>query len=101
MIFFVHLAWYDFLFFVHLAWYDFFFIAFLYRIGFTSDVKLWEVEFSKSGEFHKVCSFISSAIIIIITRTYCSAQVSKAMDLKGHHASVLDISFSGDSHRWV
>jgi hypothetical protein len=23
--------------------------------GFTSDVKLWEVEFSKSGEYQKVC----------------------------------------------
>jgi len=35
----------------------------------------------------------------VCNEVFCCMQVSKAMDLKGHRASVLDISFSGDSHR--
>jgi WD40 repeat protein len=46
--------------------------------GFTPDVKIWEVEFSKGGDFH---------------------QVSRAMELKGHSASVLSLGFNGDSQR--
>ena len=48
--------------------------------GFTPDVKIWEVEFSKGGDFQ---------------------QVSRAMELMGHSAAVLSLSFSGDSQRWV
>ncbi len=47
-------------------------------IGFTSDVKIWEVVFTKSGEF---------------------SQVTRAMELSGHRASVLSMSFSSDSKR--
>jgi WD40 repeat protein len=46
--------------------------------GFTPDVKIWEVEFSKGGDFH---------------------QVSRAMELKGHSAAVVSLSFNGDSQR--
>lgn len=49
-------------------------------VGFTPDVKIWEVEFSKSGDFQ---------------------QVSRAMELKGHSAGVLSLSFNGDSHRYT
>ena len=48
--------------------------------GFTSDVKLMEVVFSKSGEF---------------------IEVRRAMELTGHRASVLSVSFSNDSKRCV
>lgn len=46
--------------------------------GFTPDVKLWAVEFTKSDEFK---------------------QVSRAMELKGHTAGVYHFSFSADSKR--
>ncbi|XP_073258368.1 transducin beta-like protein 2 isoform X3 [Porites lutea] len=46
--------------------------------GFTPDVKLWVVEFTKSDEFK---------------------QVSRAMELKGHTAGVYHFSFSSDSTR--
>ncbi len=49
-------------------------------VGFTSDVKLWEVVFNKSGEF---------------------TEVTRAMELSGHRASVLSMSFSSDSKRCV
>ena len=48
--------------------------------GFTPDVKIWEVEFSKGGDFQ---------------------QMSRAMELKGHSATVLSLSFNGDSQRCV
>ncbi|XP_066585275.1 transducin beta-like protein 2 isoform X3 [Prorops nasuta] len=44
--------------------------------GFTPDVKVWEVVFSKSGEFK---------------------QVSKAFDLAGHSSGVFDFGFSADT----
>ncbi|EDV22621.1 uncharacterized protein TRIADDRAFT_28964, partial [Trichoplax adhaerens] len=43
--------------------------------GFISDVKLWEVEFTKSDEYSKV---------------------SRAMELKGHKAAVYSFNFSDD-----
>uniref|UniRef100_T2M2R1 Transducin beta-like protein 2 n=1 Tax=Hydra vulgaris TaxID=6087 RepID=T2M2R1_HYDVU len=46
--------------------------------GFTSDVKLWQIVFDKTGSF---------------------SQVSKALELKGHSAGVLSFSFSNDSKR--
>ncbi|KAJ1530546.1 hypothetical protein ONE63_005434 [Megalurothrips usitatus] len=46
--------------------------------GFTPDVKVWEVLFSKSGDFDKV---------------------ARAFELKGHKAAVLDLAFSADSSR--
>lgn len=46
--------------------------------GFTPDVKLWEVAFSKSGDFEGV---------------------TRAMDLKGHKAAVYCCAFSKDSTR--
>lgn len=44
--------------------------------GFTPDVKVWEVQFSKTGDF---------------------IGVSRAFELKGHSAGVLHFSFSSDS----
>ncbi|XP_015605393.1 transducin beta-like protein 2 [Cephus cinctus] len=44
--------------------------------GFTPDVKVWEVGFSKSGEFK---------------------QVAKAFDLAGHSSGIYDFSFSADT----
>nr|CAD7196822.1 unnamed protein product [Timema douglasi] len=44
--------------------------------GFTPDVKVWEVCFAKSGEFH---------------------QVSRAFELSGHSSGVYDFSFNADS----
>jgi len=46
--------------------------------GFTPDVKVWEVKFSRSGEFEKV---------------------SRAFDLTGHNSGVYGFSFSADSGR--
>merc|ERR1712142_106395 len=46
--------------------------------GFTPDVKVWEVKFSRSGEFEKV---------------------SRAFDLTGHSSGVYSFSFSADSGR--
>jgi len=46
--------------------------------GFTPDVKVWEVKFSRSGEFEKV---------------------SRAFDLTGHSSGVYSFSFSADSSR--
>ncbi|XP_070571876.1 transducin beta-like protein 2 [Ptychodera flava] len=46
--------------------------------GFTPDVKIWEVTFTKSGEFKEVV---------------------RAMELKGHKASVYHFAFSIDSTR--
>ncbi|XP_028396742.1 transducin beta-like protein 2 isoform X2 [Dendronephthya gigantea] len=51
---------------------------FVASAGFTSDVKLYEVEFTKTGDFK---------------------QVSRAMDLKGHSAGVYHFSFSADCTR--
>ncbi|XP_020622466.1 transducin beta-like protein 2 isoform X3 [Orbicella faveolata] len=51
---------------------------FVASAGFTPDVKLWAVEFTKSDEFK---------------------QVSRAMELKGHTAGVYHFSFSADSTR--
>jgi WD40 repeat protein len=48
--------------------------------GFTTDVKIWEVIMTKAGEFH---------------------ELSRAMELKGHSAGVLSVSFSQDSKRAV
>jgi len=46
--------------------------------GFTSDVKVWEVKFSKSGEFEKI---------------------GKAFELPGHTSGVYSFAFSPDSTR--
>ncbi|XP_063225822.1 transducin beta-like protein 2 isoform X4 [Bacillus rossius redtenbacheri] len=46
--------------------------------GFTPDVKVWEVCFTKSGEFN---------------------QVSRAFELTGHSSGVYDVAFNTDSSR--
>jgi len=46
--------------------------------GFTSEVKLWHIKFTKNNEFN---------------------HVSKGLELKGHKAGVLSFSFSNDSKR--
>lgn len=51
---------------------------FVASCGFTTDVKVWEVCFGKSGEFR---------------------EVSRAFDLKGHSAGVCGFAFSNDSSR--
>ncbi|XP_032902020.1 transducin beta-like protein 2 isoform X1 [Amblyraja radiata] len=51
---------------------------FVASCGFTPDVKVWEVCFSKSGEFREVV---------------------RAFDLKGHSAGIYSFSFSNDSRR--
>lgn len=48
--------------------------------GFTPDVKVWEVSFTKSGDFK---------------------QVSKAFDLGGHSSGIYDFDFNTDSSRMV
>ncbi|XP_062289107.1 transducin beta-like protein 2 [Scomber scombrus] len=53
---------------------------FVASCGFTPDVKVWEVCFTKSGEFK---------------------EVARAFDLKGHSAGVHAFAFSNDSHRMV
>lgn len=57
-----------------------FFHRFVASCGFTTDVKVWEVCFGKSGEFR---------------------EVSRAFDLKGHSAGVCGFAFSNDSSRSV
>ena len=47
-------------------------------LGFTPDVKVWEVCFDKSGNFQ---------------------DVRRAFELKGHTAGVQWFAFSADSHR--
>ncbi|XP_063002692.1 transducin beta-like protein 2 [Elgaria multicarinata webbii] len=51
---------------------------FVASCGFTPDVKVWEVCFSKSGDFR---------------------EVTRAFELKGHTAGVCSFSFSNDSRR--
>ncbi|XP_063812227.1 transducin beta-like protein 2 isoform X1 [Pseudophryne corroboree] len=51
---------------------------FVASCGFTPDVKVWEVCFSKSGTFREVC---------------------RAFELKGHSAGVCGFAFSNDSRR--
>ncbi|XP_037068424.1 transducin beta-like protein 2 [Pollicipes pollicipes] len=51
---------------------------FIMSAGFTPDVKVWEVVFTRSGEFDKL---------------------SRAFELKGHTSGVLDISATPDSFR--
>ncbi|XP_066491761.1 transducin beta-like protein 2 [Tiliqua scincoides] len=51
---------------------------FVASCGFTPDVKVWEVCFSKSGDFQ---------------------EVTRAFELKGHTAGVCSFSFSNDSRR--
>lgn len=46
------------------------------HIGFAPDVKVWEVQFTKSGEFK---------------------QVARAFELAGHTSGIYDFSFSSDS----
>lgn len=53
---------------------------FVAACGFTPDVKVWEVCFTKSGEFKEVV---------------------RAFDLKGHSAGVYSFDFSNDSRRMV
>ncbi|XP_066918749.1 transducin beta-like protein 2 [Clytia hemisphaerica] len=48
--------------------------------GFTSEVKLWHMQFSKSGDFQ---------------------QTLKAFEIKGHRAGVLSFSFTNDSKRFA
>ena len=74
-------------------------ISFVCLAGFTSGVKLWEVEFTKSGEFQKV-RYESFPLVANLLLASTALQVSKAMDLNGHNASVLALSYSGDSHRY-
>ncbi|XP_026888779.2 transducin beta-like protein 2 [Electrophorus electricus] len=51
---------------------------FVAACGFTPDVKVWEVCFTKSGEFK---------------------EVTRAFDLKGHSAGIYSFDFSNDSRR--
>lgn len=51
---------------------------FVASCGFTPDVKVWEVCFSKGGDFQ---------------------EVTRAFELKGHKAGVCSFSFSNDSRR--
>ncbi|XP_072909680.1 transducin beta-like protein 2 [Hemitrygon akajei] len=51
---------------------------FVASCGFTPDVKVWEVCFTKSGEFR---------------------EVMRAFDLKGHSAGIYSFAFSNDSRR--
>ena len=44
-------------------------------VGFTPDVRIWEVTFTQDGNFK---------------------QVTHVMDLKGHNAGVQGVAFSGD-----
>jgi transducin beta-like protein 2 len=53
---------------------------FVATCGFTPDVKVWEVSFSKSNDFR---------------------EVKRVYELKGHNAGVLTFSFSADSTRVV
>ncbi|XP_061558176.1 transducin beta-like protein 2 [Phycodurus eques] len=53
---------------------------FVASCGFTPDVKVWEVCFSKTGEFK---------------------EVARAFELKGHSAGVHAFAFSNDSHKMV
>ncbi|XP_062870068.1 transducin beta-like protein 2 [Trichomycterus rosablanca] len=53
---------------------------FVASCGFTPDVKVWEVCFTKCGEFK---------------------EVTRAFDLKGHKAGVYHFDFSNDSRRMV
>ncbi|XP_061659602.1 transducin beta-like protein 2 [Syngnathoides biaculeatus] len=53
---------------------------FVASCGFTPDVKVWEVCFSKTGEFK---------------------EVTRAFELKGHSAGVHAFAFSNDSHKMV
>ena len=61
---------------VHQAKYDMH--AVLSMLGFTSDVKLWFVQFTKAGDYH---------------------QVTRAMQLTGHQSGVYHCSLSADSTR--
>lgn len=54
--------------------------TFIAASGFAPDVKLWEVSFSKSGEFK---------------------QVTRAFELTGHGSGVTDFDFSADSSQVV
>ena len=54
--------------------------AVLLPLGFTPDVKLWNVQFTKAGDYH---------------------QVTKAMGLTGHRNCVYHCSLSADSTRYV
>ena len=47
-------------------------------IGFAPDMKVWEVVFSKTGEYHST---------------------SRAFELRGHTSGILDFNFSCDSSR--
>ncbi|XP_049803966.1 uncharacterized protein LOC126241467 isoform X2 [Schistocerca nitens] len=51
---------------------------FVVASGFAPDVKVWEVRFTKTGEF---------------------SQVSRAFELQGHSSGVYDFGFSADSSR--
>ncbi|KAF0313790.1 Transducin beta-like protein 2 [Amphibalanus amphitrite] len=53
---------------------------FIMSAGFTPDVKVWEVAFTRSGDFDKL---------------------SRAFELKGHTSGVLDLSATPDSFRMV
>lgn len=53
---------------------------FVVASGFDPDVKVWEVKFSKLGEFQ---------------------QLSRAFELTGHSSGVYDVGFSADSSRMV
>jgi len=54
--------------------------VFIIYSGFTPDVKVWEVCFTKSGDFQ---------------------EVRRAFELKGHSAGVYSFSFNNDSTRML
>ena len=55
-------------------------IIFRQIVGFTPDVKVWEVCFDKSGSFKEIV---------------------RAFELTGHSAGIYHFDFSADSHRSV
>ena len=61
-------------------------------------MKIWEIVFSKNGEFNKV-SLREFYKIEGINFACSILKVTKVMDLKGHSAAVLSLTFSQDS-KW-
>jgi hypothetical protein len=54
-------------------------LFYVYNTGFTPDVKVWEVCFTKTGDFQ---------------------EVKRAFELKGHSAGVYCFGFNNDSTRY-
>lgn len=51
-------------------------LFFISPLGFAPDIKVWEVEFAKAGDFK---------------------QVTRAFELSGHNSGVYDFDFSADT----